>query len=62
MERHNILAFCLISALAIVTPPVDGQTYAPVAQNGSQGGAVNGRSHASNVHARRSRAISVAGQ
>jgi hypothetical protein len=49
MERLTILAFCLISALAIVTPPVDGQTNAPVAQNGSQGGAANGRSHASNV-------------
>src|SRR6266699_1565265 len=50
VERHNILAFCLISALAIVTPPVDGQTYAPVAQNGSQGAAVNARSPVSNVH------------
>ncbi|TMP92225.1 MAG: hypothetical protein E6L07_12530 [Verrucomicrobia bacterium] len=50
MERLTILAFCLISALAIVTPPVDGQTYAPIAQNGSQGAAVNARSPVSNVH------------
>lgn len=49
MERLTILAFCLISALAIVTPAVDGQTNAPVVQNGSQG-AATGRSHASNVH------------
>lgn len=49
MERLTILAFRLISALAIVTPAVDGQTNAPVVQNGSQG-AATGRSHASNVH------------
>ena len=49
MERLTILAFCLISALAIVTPPVDAQTNAPFGQNGSPG-AVNGRSPASNVH------------
>ena len=49
MERLTILAVCLISALAIVTPAVDGQTNAPVVQNGSQG-AATGRSHTSNVH------------
>src|SRR6266516_3903908 len=49
MERLTILAFCLISTLAIVTPPVDAQTNAPIGQNGSPG-AVNGRSPASNVH------------
>ena len=48
MERLTISAFSLILALAIVTPAVDGQTNAPVVQNGSQG-AVTGRSHASNV-------------
>ncbi len=49
MKRFSILAFCLISVLAIVTPAVDGQTNAPVTQNGSQV-AVNGRSHATNRH------------
>ena len=49
MERLTTLAVCLISALAIVTPAVDGQTNAPVVQNGSQG-AATGRSHTSNVH------------
>ena len=49
MERLTILAVCLISALAIGTPAVDGQTNAPVVQNGSQG-AATGRSHTSNVH------------
>jgi Putative peptidoglycan binding domain len=49
MERLTILAVCLISALAIVTPAVDGQTNAPVVQNGSQG-AATGRSHTSNMH------------
>ena len=49
MERLTTLAFCLISALAIVSPPVDAQTNAPFGQNGSPG-AVNGRSPASNVH------------
>jgi len=49
MERLTIWAVCLISALAIVTPAVDGQTNAPVVQNGSQG-AATGRSHTSNVH------------
>jgi len=49
MERLTILAVCLISALAIVTPAVDGQTNAPVVQNGSQR-AATGRSHTSNVH------------
>jgi len=49
MERLTILAVCLISALAIGTLAVDGQTNAPVVQNGSQG-AATGRSHASNVH------------
>src|SRR5260370_8634183 len=49
MERLTILVFCLISTLAIVTPPVDAQTNAPLGQNGSPG-AVNGRSPASNVH------------
>ncbi len=49
MKRFSILAFCLISALAIVTPAVDGQTNVPVAQNGSQV-AVNGKSHATGVH------------
>jgi hypothetical protein len=49
MERLTILAVCLISALAIVTPAVDGQTNAPIVQNGSQG-AATGRSHTSNVH------------
>jgi len=45
MERLTILAFCLISTLAIVTPPVDAQTNAAFGQNASPGG-VNGRSHA----------------
>jgi hypothetical protein len=49
MERLTILAFCLISALAIVTPRADAQTNAPFGQNGSPG-AVNGRSQASNAH------------
>ena len=49
MERLTILAFCLISTLAIGTPPVDAQTNAPLGQNGSPG-TVNGRSPASNVH------------
>ena len=49
MERLTIWAVSLISALAIVTPAVDGQTNAPVVQNGSQG-AATGRSHTSNVH------------
>src|SRR5437762_2087439 len=49
MERLTIWAVCLISALAIVTPAVDGQTNAPVVQNGSQG-AATGRLHTSNVH------------
>jgi hypothetical protein len=48
MERLTILAFCLISTLAIVTPPVDAQTNVPYGQNGSPG-AVKGRSHASNA-------------
>jgi len=49
MKRFSILAFCLISALAIVTPAIDGQTNVPVAQNGSQV-AANGRSHATSRH------------
>ena len=49
MERLTILAVCLISALAVVTPAVDGQINAPVVQNGSKG-AATGRSHTSNVH------------
>jgi hypothetical protein len=48
MERLTILAFCLISTLTIGTPPVDAQTNAPVAQNGSRG-AVNGKSQPNNV-------------
>ncbi len=49
MKRFSILAFCLISALAIAAPAVNGQTNVPVAQNGSPVGA-NGRSHATGVH------------
>jgi hypothetical protein len=49
MKRFSILAFCLISALAIAIPAVDGQTNVPVAQNGSQV-AANGRSHATSRH------------
>src|SRR4030095_4040933 len=49
MERLTISPVCLISALSIVTPAVDGQTNAPVVQNGSQG-AATGRSHTSNMH------------
>ena len=49
MKRFSILAFCLISALAIAAPAIDGQTSVPVAQNGSHA-AANGRSHAANAH------------
>jgi hypothetical protein len=44
MERLTIFTLCLISALAIAAPAVDGQTNAPVAKNSSNGTA-NGKSH-----------------
>src|SRR6266446_6228232 len=49
MKRFSILAFCLISALAIVTPAVDGQTDAPGVQYGGRV-AGNSRSHTTDVH------------
>jgi hypothetical protein len=49
MKRFSILAFCLISALAIAIPAVDGQTNVPLAQNGSHV-AANGRFHATSGH------------
>jgi hypothetical protein len=48
MKRFTILAFCLISALAVVTPPVDAQTNVPVAQNNARV-ATNGSTRASNA-------------
>lgn len=48
MRRHTTFTLCLISALAIATPAVDGQTNAPVAKNSSNGTA-NGRSHATST-------------
>jgi len=50
MKRFRIFAFCLISALAIATPAIDGQTNAPIDQNNSRV-AASGHSHGTNVHA-----------
>ena len=49
MKRRAILVSCLISLLAIAVFSADGQTNAPVVQNGSPGTA-NGRSHAASTH------------
>src|SRR5207247_9995418 len=49
MKQFSILAFCLISGLAITTSVVEGQMNVPVTQNGSHA-AGNGTSHAANVH------------
>jgi hypothetical protein len=50
MKRFRIFAFCLISALAIATSAIDGQTNVPVAQNNPRV-AASGHSHGTNVHA-----------
>ena len=49
MKQPAILASCLISVLAIAASSADGQTNAPVVQNGAPGTA-NGRSHAASTH------------
>ncbi len=48
MKRFTVLAFCLISPVAVPIPVVDGQTNLPVVQNGSQV-AANGRFHATSM-------------
>jgi len=48
MKRFTVLAFCLISPVAVPISVVDGQTNLPVVQNGSQV-AANGRFHATSM-------------
>jgi hypothetical protein len=50
MKRFSILAFCLISGLAIAIPAVDGQTNVPAAAQNSSQVAANRKANATVVH------------